>query len=75
MKLDLDQIQNEFQLSLCQRDYSLLEEYHPDILSKIEAAIGKGVQPRTIGIWAKAIVFEEKLVRQCVNAARYLAQN
>lgn len=63
-----------FELELCKRDYDLMAEHHPDLLDRIEAAIGDGVGPLEIKRWALGIVSEASIVQRVYNAARYAAE-
>lgn len=61
------------QLEVCQRDYELMEEHHPNLLGKIEEAIiSGGVRPSEIKRWVREIADEDSFVQRCINAARYI---
>lgn len=61
-------------LALCQRDYELMAEHHPQILDVIESAVSDGVEPEMIKRWAVGTVDEPGLVQRVYNAARYAAR-
>lgn len=59
------------EMALCQRDYELMAEHHPQLLDHIEAAISDGVSAVQIKRWAVGVVDEGQLVQRCFNAARF----
>lgn len=67
----IDQHKASIQLALCQRDYELMVEHHPDLLDVIEKAISDKVTPDQVKRWAMATVGEAALVQRVFNAARY----
>lgn len=67
-----DRLQEDFELELCQRDYSLLETYYPGIFAYVCKLVANKVELEAIKKWAERVVKNEPLVVQrVVNAARY----
>lgn len=67
-----DQLQEEFELELCQRDYGLLESYHPGIFAYVCKLVAHNVELEAIKKWAERMVKNEPIVVQrIINAARY----
>lgn len=65
--------QEAFELTLCQRDYELMDAYRPEILRQIEGAIDSGAEPETIRKWALRRVVERELVQRIHNASLWYA--
>ena len=61
------------ELALCQRDYDLMAEHHPDLLDRIEAAVVAGATPAEIKRWTMATVSEPGVVQRVYNAGRWVA--
>lgn len=66
------QHRESFELGLCQRDYNLMAEHHPELLDRIEAAIQDGITPLQLKRWAVGVVDENQLVQRVFNAARFV---
>ena len=62
-------------LALYQRDYELVNRYHPVLLEQIEAAITSGITPDQVKRWAMATVEEAEIVQRIHNAARWYAES
>lgn len=68
----IEQLQGEFEVELCARDYQLLEDYYPRIFAKVCELIAIGIEPANLEKWARRVVGSEPiLVQRVVNAAKY----
>lgn len=66
-------LQAEVERALCQRDYSIIEAYHPGLLIAIEKAVNEGCTAQQIRRWAQNVTKEETILQRVYNAARWLA--
>ena len=57
--------------SAWERDWKLLEEYHPNILDAIKDDVAAGIPVSRIVRWYRSAITEPKLLQQIENAARY----
>lgn len=70
-KATLEQHRTGYELALCQRDYELVAEHHPDLLERIESAVQDGIAASQIKRWTMGVVSEQAIVQRCYNAARW----
>lgn len=65
--------QAELERALCERDYSIVEAYHPALLIAVEKAVNEGCTPQQIRRWAQNVTKEDVILQRVFNAARWLA--
>lgn len=66
--------QAELERALCERDYSILETYHPALLIAIEKAVNEKHTPQEIKRWAQNVTNEPVVLQRVYNTARWLAK-
>lgn len=66
-------LEAEYDLILCQRDYNLLVEHQPDLLDVLERIVTAGINEAALKRWTlRRIQDEPVLIQRIINAAMWI---
>lgn len=70
--IEIGRALSNLELSLCQRDYTNLVDYYPDIARDVETAVDAGATPQEVRRRARLVTQDHAIATKLYNAARWL---